>query len=120
MRTCLALDLVDEPEAIACYEHYHQPEAIWPAIPVGIRAVGVLEMQIYRIGTRLFMIVETEEGVNLDEAFREMGQLTDQPEWAAFVGQWQKRLPEAQPGEHWAKMKPVFRLTDCLTPTERP
>lgn len=112
MRTCFALDLANDPELIAQYEHYHTPEGMWPEIPPGIRDGGILDMQIYRIGNHLFMIIETEEGVSFDDAFQRIGQMTRQPEWARFVGQFQQRLPEAQAGEHWAKMKPVFSLND--------
>ena len=109
-RTCLALDLKDNPEGIATYEYYHQPAHIWPEIPAGIRAGGIVDMQIYRIGTRLFMIVETAEGIDVEEAFRQIGQLPRQAEWAAFMDTFQQRLTDAQPGEHWAKMKPIFNL----------
>jgi L-rhamnose mutarotase len=112
MRTCLALDLVDDPALIAAYEHYHRPDQIWPDIPAGIRAAGILDMQIYRLGNHLFMIAETADGVDLDAAFRDVGTYPRQPEWAALMAGFQQRLPEAQPGEHWAKMKPVFRLSD--------
>ena len=110
MRTCLALDLKDNPEGIAQYEKYHQPEHIWPEIPAGIRAGGITDMQIYRIGTRLFMIVETAEGVDLTDAFEQIEKLPRQAEWAVLMDGFQQRLAEAQPGEHWAKMKPIFSL----------
>ena len=35
-------------------------------------------------------------------AFEKMGTLPRQPEWAALMHGFQKILPEAQPGEHWA------------------
>lgn len=113
-RSCLALDLHDEPTLITTYEHYHQPGHIWPEIPAGIREAGILDMQIYRIGSRLFMIVDCEEGTTLQLAFGKMATFPRQPEWAALMAQFQKKLPEAQPGEHWAQMSPLFLLTDCL------
>ncbi|KAA0992103.1 L-rhamnose mutarotase [Dyadobacter aurulentus] len=113
-RTCMALDLQDDPELIATYEHYHQPEHIWREIPAGIREAGVVDMQIYRIGTRLFMIVDCEEGTDLKTAFEKMGTLPRQAEWAAYMAGFQVKLAEALPGEHWATMKPVFLLNDHL------
>lgn len=110
----MALDLADDPERIATYEHYHRPEHIWPEIPAGIRAAGVVDMQIYRIGTRLFMIVDYEEHTDLTAAFEKMGTLPRQTEWAAFMAGFQVKLPEASPGEHWAAMKPVFLLNETL------
>ncbi len=113
-RTCLALDLKDDDELITGYEHFHQPEHIWPEIPKGIRAGGIVDMQIYRLGTRLFMIVETEEGIDLNTAFEAIGKMPRQTEWAAFMEGFQQRLAEAESHEHWAEMKPVFMLNDCL------
>ncbi|WP_461128451.1 L-rhamnose mutarotase [Spirosoma aerophilum] len=112
MRTCLALDLKNDPDLIAQYEYFHQPEHAWIEIPAGIRAGGVIDMQIYRIGNHLFMIVETPDGITVADAFRRIGELPRQAEWADFIGQFQQRLPESQPGEHWAEMTPVFLLSD--------
>lgn len=114
MRTCLALDLKNDPALIDQYEHVHQPEHIWAEIPAGIRQGGIVDMQIYRIGNHLFMIIETPDDLTVAEAFRRISELPRQSEWAAFVGPFQQRLPEAQPGEHWAEMKPVFLLNDHL------
>lgn len=113
-RSCLALDLHDEPTLIETYEQYHQPGSIWPEIPVGIREAGILDMQIYRVGSRLFMIVDYEENTSLEVAFGKMESLPRQPEWKVLMAQFQKKLPEAGPGEQWTPMKPVFLLTDCL------
>lgn len=98
---------------MATYEHYHQPNHIWPEIPAGIREAGILDMQIYRIGSRLFMIVDYRADTSLRAAFEKMATMPRQPEWAALMAQFQKKLPEAQPGEHWALMEPVFLLDDC-------
>jgi len=113
-RSCLALDLVDDENLIAAYEQYHRPDQIWPEIPAGIREAGIADMQIYRIGTRLFMIVDYDENTSLSAAFRKMGTFPRQPEWGMLMHGFQKVLPEAQPGEHWAEMKPVFLLKDCI------
>ncbi len=113
-RTCLALDLKDNPDLIAQYEHFHTPDGIWKEIPVGIKAGGIEDMQIYRIGNHLFMIAETIEGVTLEEAFEATGKHPRQPEWAAFMAGFQQKLKEAKPEEHWAKMQKIFSLNDCL------
>lgn len=110
----MALDLKDDHELIATYEHYHQPEHIWREIPAGIREAGVVDMQIYRIGTRLFMIVDWEENTDLKTAFEKIGTLPRQAEWAAFMAGFQVKLAEALPGEHWATMRPVFLLNETL------
>ena len=56
-RYCRTLDLRNDPELIAEYRRRHSRENIWPEVMAGIREVGILEMEIYILGTRLFMIV---------------------------------------------------------------
>jgi len=63
-RYCQMLDLKDDNKLIAEYKHWHKPENIWPEIPRGISDVGILEMEIYVFGNRLFMIVETPVDFN--------------------------------------------------------
>ncbi|MEY4540640.1 MAG: hypothetical protein RLZZ306_2397 [Bacteroidota bacterium] len=92
-RTCLALDLKDDADLISQYEHFHTPDGIWKGIPEGIRA-GVEDMQIYRIGNHLFMIVETVEGITLEEAFEITSKYPRQPEWAAFMDGFQQKNPK--------------------------
>ena len=52
-RFCLALDLADDEALIAEYEQLHR--RIWPEIAGHLRGQGVLDMQIWRLGTRLFI-----------------------------------------------------------------
>lgn len=108
----MALDLKDDQSLISVYEQYHQPDGIWAEIPVGIKDSGVIDMQIYRIGTRLFMIVDYDEKANLKDIFDKMSMMPRQTEWAKLMAGFQKQLPEAQSGEHWAIMKPVFLLNE--------
>lgn len=113
-RTCMALDLIDDGKLISAYEQYHRPESIWPEIPLGIREAGIADMQIYRVGNRLFMIVDYDENTNLKAAFEKMGTMPKQPEWAALMAGFQKELPQAKAGEHWAAMETVFLLNDHI------
>ena len=67
-RYCQTLDLRDSPELIAEYRKRHSQAEAWPEILAGIREVGILEMEIYILGTRLFMIVETPVDFDWDTA----------------------------------------------------
>ena len=58
-RYCQTLDLKDDPELISEYRKRHTENEAWPEILQGIRSVGILEMEIYILDNRLFMIVET-------------------------------------------------------------
>ena len=54
-RYCQTLDLRDNAELIAEYRKRHSEGEAWSEILEGIREVGILEMEIYILGTRLFM-----------------------------------------------------------------
>ena len=84
-RYCQTLDLRDNPELIAEYRKRHSRDHIWPEILRGIREVGILEMEIYILGTRLVMIVETPMDFNWDEAMSRLNTLPRQTEWEEYM-----------------------------------
>ena len=107
-RFCQTLDLKDDPKLIEQYCYWHQH--IWKEIPEGIRAVGISNMEIYRLGNRLFMIVETPDDFNWDEAFARLATLDRQAEWEEFVGQFQESKPGSSSAEKWQLMECMFKL----------
>ncbi|MDZ7934185.1 MAG: L-rhamnose mutarotase [Emticicia sp.] len=109
-RYTLALDLVDDPTLIAEYEKLH--ERVSDDIAKSITDSGITEMEIYRIGNRLFMIMETED----DFSFERKSEMdVNNPKvqvWENFVWKYQQALPMAKPGEKWIIMKQIFKLTN--------
>lgn len=59
-RYCQTLELKDDPKLIEEYKKRHDKKFYWPEVGEGIRSVGILDMEIYLLGTRLFMIVEAD------------------------------------------------------------
>jgi len=55
-----AFALSDFQSLIAEYKKYH--EKIWPEITWSIKNSGIEDMEIYCLGTRMFMIMEVNEG----------------------------------------------------------
>jgi len=111
-RHVLLLDLVDDPQAIARYEAWHAAGALPPAIGRSIRAAGVTAMDIYRAGTRLAMVMETEGA--FDPAAKAAADAAD-PDvqaWEALMASVQRPIPAAAPGEKWARAARVFSLDD--------
>lgn len=64
-RYCLALDLLDDAEKIAEYQRLHQ--RIWPEVAAHLRQHGIVDMEIYRLGARLFMVMEVNERFNAQD-----------------------------------------------------
>ena len=64
-RYCLTLDLKNDPELIREYEEHHQK--IWPEIVDSIKASGINSMEIYRLGTRLLMVMEVSDDFSFEK-----------------------------------------------------
>lgn len=109
-RFCQTLDLKDDPELIKEYRYYHSQEGIWKEIMEGIREVGILEMEIYLLGTRLFMIVETPVDFDWDTVMARLSTLPRQAEWEDFVGHFQMSAPGSASSEKWRLMERIFHL----------
>jgi L-rhamnose mutarotase len=105
---CFTLDLVDDPALIAEYEQIHRQ--IPPEIAQSIREAGITNMELYRFGTRLFMIMETDDTFTferkkaLDEASPRV------QAWEAQMWGFQQPVPGAKPGEKWVLMDKIFQL----------
>jgi L-rhamnose mutarotase len=109
-RFCLTLDLKDDPALIAEYKRYH--EKIWPEITRSIRGSGIEDMEIYLLGTRMFMIMEVSDSFSF-EAKNKADQLNPKvQEWETLMGTFQRLLPQAKPGEKWLLMERVFKLEE--------
>jgi len=107
-RYCLTLDLKDDPKLIAEYKRYHHK--IWPEITRSIKDAGIEDMEIYLLGTRMFMIMEVNETFSF-EAKKKTGELNPKvQEWEALMWRFQQSLPEAKPGEKWLLMERIFSL----------
>jgi L-rhamnose mutarotase len=108
MRYCLALDLKDDNNIIAEYEKWH--EKVWPEIKASIVDSGITEMEIYRTGNRLFMIMETLETFNFEDKAARDRSNPKVVEWEQLMWKYQKALPWAKDGEKWILMKRIFTL----------
>lgn len=109
-RYCLALDLKDDPQLIAEYEYWHRAENGWPEIKRSILDAGITEMQIYRTGNRLMMIMETNEQFNATAKTAADAANPKVQEWEQLMWKFQQPLPWAKEGEKWVMMEQIFEL----------
>jgi L-rhamnose mutarotase len=107
-RYCLTLDLKDDPKLIAEYEKYH--EKIWPEITRSIKDAGIEDLEIYRLGTRMFMIMEVNERFSGEAKARADAENPKVREWEELMWRFQQPLPQAKPGEKWLPLKKIFSL----------
>lgn len=111
-RYCQTLNLKNNPDLIAEYRKIHSREEAWPEIRAGIRAVGILEMEIYIKGCSLFMIVETPLDFDWDETMEKLSHLPRQQEWEEYVARFQECAPMSTSSEKWKMMERMFYLYD--------
>jgi L-rhamnose mutarotase len=107
-RYCLALDLKDDPNLITAYKKYH--ERIWPEITRSIKDAGIEDLEIYLVGTRMFMIMETNDNFSFAAKAAADRDNPKVQEWETLMWKFQQALPGAKPGEKWILMEKVFTL----------
>lgn len=111
-RYCYTLDLKNDPQLIEAYERYHLE--VWPEVINGIVEAGIVQMEIFRFDTRMFMIMDTT-----DEFSFEQKAILDKAnevntKWEALMWNFQAPVPGAPEGQRWVMMKEVFNLNDQL------
>ncbi|RQO62763.1 L-fucose mutarotase [Variovorax sp. KBW07] len=109
MRHCLALDLKDDPKLIAEYEAYHR--GIWPEVRAHLLSQGVTGMEIYRLGTRMVMLMETDDA-RYDAQAMALASQNDPKirEWEELMWKFQAPTPWTPEGEKWVVMGRIFEL----------
>ncbi|HWI89962.1 MAG TPA: L-rhamnose mutarotase [Flavisolibacter sp.] len=107
---CLAVDLIDKPELIAEYENWHKKENAWPEIVKSITDSGITNMEIYRTGNRLFMIMETDDSFTFERKAAMDNVNPKVQEWEELMWKFQQPLPWAKKGEKWILMENIFEL----------
>jgi L-rhamnose mutarotase len=109
-RFCLTLDLKDDPKLIAEYKRYH--EKVWPEVVESIKDSGIEDMEIYLLGTRLFMIMDVSDSFSFDKKAKSDKQNPRVQEWEELMWKFQRALPQAKQGEKWLRMERVFKLEE--------
>jgi L-rhamnose mutarotase len=105
---CLACDLKDDESHIKAYDDYHKN--VWPEIKESLQRAGILEMEIYRTGNRLFMII----WVSPDYSFEKKAAMDfENPavqEWENLMSSFQKHIPWAPAHVKWVPMDRIFKF----------
>jgi L-rhamnose mutarotase len=95
------------------YKEHHQ--AVWPEIIGSIRNSGILDMEIYCLENRLFMIMETEDDFSFEMKAQLDADNEKVQEWEALMWHFQQALPGAAPGEKWMLLDKIFDLKKYQT-----
>jgi L-rhamnose mutarotase len=105
---CLTLDLKDDPQLIEEYIQHHKN--VWPEILLSIRLSGINHMEIYCLGTRLFMIIEADNDFSFEKKNTLDHSNQKVQDWETLMWKYQQRLPGSKAGEKWIMMDKIFTL----------
>lgn len=111
-RYCQTMELRDDAELIRRYCEAHDEPHFRPEVLAGMREVGIMEMEVYIVGTRLVMIVDAPEDFNWDEAMARLATLPGQEDWEAYVAQFQQCDANATSDQKWQMMERIFHIYD--------
>ena len=109
-RFCLALDLKDDPELIADYERWHAQGEGWPEVRANDLKAGILDLQIYRTGNRMFMLLETDDQFTFEKKKEIDADSPHVQKWERLMWTFQQPLPWAKAGEKWVLMNQIFQF----------
>ncbi len=109
-----ALDLQDDPESIAEYEAWHRTDRIWPTVVKSLRAAGLENLEIFRTGNRLFLLIEAPDSFSPQSKASADASNLDVQAWERLMWSFQKALPWATPAQKWVPMHRIFSLADVL------
>lgn len=106
------LDLRDAPALMARYETLHR--RTWPEVVAHLRSHGVTGMETHRLGTRMVMVMETDDAVH-DLRAMSLAAAIDPKlrKWEALMWTFQAPTPWTPPGDKWTPMACIFLLADA-------
>jgi L-rhamnose mutarotase len=107
-RHCLTLDLKNDPAKIAEYKRHH--EKIWPEVRDSLQASGVTGMEIYLLGTRMFMIMDVADSFSFERKAAMDRANPNVQEWEELMARFQVVPEGGDLVRKWQPMEKVFDL----------
>jgi len=108
-RYALALDLQNDEQLIAEYERLHRN--VSPEIRRAITDSGITQMEIYRVGDRMFMMIEANDDFSFAAKAAADAVNPHVKAWEKLIWKFQKKIPGSKPDEKWVVMDKIFELS---------
>lgn len=109
-RYCKTMELRNDQALIEAYKKAHAKGEAWPEITQGMKEVGIIDMEIYLLGTMLFMIMDTVVNFEHDKAMAELALKPRQGEWEAHMSQFQDTSIETTADQKWQLMERIYKM----------
>lgn len=103
------VNIVQDERKLKEYLSYHQK--VWPEVEAGFRKAGYRQIDLYRYGYLLVMIIRVPEHADLDK----MGKIAEGydsrcAEWNRIMGGYQRGVAGAAPGVTWVEATPFYHF----------
>lgn len=102
----MTIDLKDDPENIKKYLEYHKN--VWPEVRRAVKNVGMKNVRIFRLGTRMVQIFEAPDDFNPVTDVLKYAEDPIVKKWDDMMNEFQSPLANRQAGEWWAQMELVY------------
>ncbi len=109
-RFCFSCDLKNDSKLMAEYKEYHAKGNAWPEITASIRDAGIVDLQIFLTGNRMFMIMDVDDTFDPARKAEMDAENPKVQDWEELMWKYQQALPWAKEGEKWVPMEKVFHL----------
>jgi len=105
---CLACDLKDDIRLIEAYDTYHRE--VWPEIQDSLKQSGIIAMEIYRTGNRLFMIIHVTDEFSFEKKTAMDLANPIVQKWESLMSEFQHQISWAPGGVKWVLMERIFNF----------
>ena len=109
---CLTLDLRDDEKLIREYEQYHKPGNTWPEVIASIRDSRILDMQIYRTGTQLIMVMTVDESFSFEDKVLRDDRNPNVKKWERLMTKFQRADADVSANNKWQELSNIFDLSE--------
>ena len=109
---CLTLTLKEDDELIREYEEYHKPGNVWPEVIDSIWDAGILDMQIYRSGLQLIMVMTVSDTFSFENRSIQDSLNPKVVEWEKLMNEFQKKAEGND--SKWQDVPNIFELSKHL------
>lgn len=107
-RFCYTLDLKDNSKLKEEYIKHHSN--VWPEIINSLKESGIIKAEIYNIGDRLFLLIDTNDEFTEENKRKLDLKNSIVQKWEALMSNYQKKIEFSKSENKWVRMNKIFEL----------
>ncbi|MFZ2995833.1 L-rhamnose mutarotase [Sphingobium sp.] len=111
-RHVLVLDIHPDDESIAAYRRWHRAGGPPDAVTRSIRDSDIASLEIWHVGDRLVMIMESGPGFCASAKAAADAADPDVQAWETLMDRFQRRLPFAPADVKWVAAERIYTLDE--------